>query len=110
MTITKVGGEEEEIHTKLYKVPLLTLENNSVHHVTAIGLPPISDNNVASVDVSQICKRLGLEERKLFRENGPIDILIGINHARMHTGETGKADNVVTRRSPLGWVVFGATS
>ncbi len=44
VTITKVGGEEEEIHTKLYKVPLLSLKNNSVHHVTAIGLSSISDN------------------------------------------------------------------
>ena len=43
-TITKVGGEEEEIHTKLYKVSLLSLENNSVHHITAIGIPSISDN------------------------------------------------------------------
>jgi hypothetical protein len=36
VTITKVGGEEEEIHTKLYKVPLLSLENNSVtlHYIT----------------------------------------------------------------------------
>ena len=101
MTITKVGGEKEEIHTKLYKVPLLSLENNSVHHVTAIGLQSISDN-VASVDVSQICKKLGLEEGKLFRENGSIDILIGINHARMHTDETREADNLVARRSPLG--------
>ena len=109
ITITKVGGEEEEIHTKLYKVSLLSLENNSVHHITAIGIPSISDN-VASVDVGKVGEKLGLEGRKLVRGNGPIDILIGINHAKMHTGETKEAENLVARRSPLGWVVFGATS
>jgi hypothetical protein len=109
VTITKVGGEEEEIHTKLYKVSLLSLENNGVHHITAIGIPSISDN-VASVDVGKVSEKLGLEGRKLVRGNGPIDILIGINHAKMHTGETKEAENPVARRSPLGWVVFGATS
>jgi hypothetical protein len=109
VTITKVGGEEEEIHTKLYKVSLLSLENNSVHHITAIGIPSISDN-VASVDVGKDSEKLCLEGRKLVRGNGPIDILIGINHAKMHTGETKEAENLVVRRSPLGWFVFGAIS
>jgi hypothetical protein len=109
VTITKVGGEEEEIHTKLYKVSLLSLENNSVHHITAIGIPSISDN-VASVDVGKVSEKLGLEGRKFVRGNGPIDILIGINDAKMHTSETKEAENPVARRSPLGWVVFGATS
>ena len=109
VTITKVGGEEEEIRTKLYKVSLLSLENNSVHHITAIGIPSISDN-VASVDVGKVSEKLGLEGRNLVRGNGPIDILIGINHAKMRTGETKEAENLVARRSPLGWVVFGATS
>ena len=40
----------------------------------------------------------------------PVDLLIGINHARMHTGETRQAGNLVARKSPLGWVVFGGTS
>ena len=29
---------------------------------------------------------------------------------RIHTGETKKAGNLVARHSPLGWVIFGATS
>ncbi|CAB4025983.1 hypothetical protein AWC38_SpisGene18824, partial [Paramuricea clavata] len=64
VTITKVGGEEEEIHTKLYKVSLLSLESNSVHHITAIGIPSISDN-VASVDVGKVSEKLGLEGKKI---------------------------------------------
>ena len=109
VTITKVGGEEEEICTKLYKVSLLSLDNNNVHHITAIGIPSISDS-VASVDVGQISEKLGLERSKIFLENGPIDVLIGIHHAKMHAGETREADNLVACRSPLGWVVFGAAN
>ena len=109
VTITKVGGKEEEIHTKLYKVPLLSLDNNSAHHITAIGIPSISDS-VASVNTVQISEKLSLERGRIFQENGPIDALIGINHAKMHAGETREAENLVARRSPLGWIVFGAAS
>jgi hypothetical protein len=66
--------------------------------------------NVCSLSIFYTSLQLGLEGRKLVRGNGPIDILIGINHAKMHTGETKEAENLVARRSPLGWVVFGATS
>ena len=38
------------------------------------------------------------------------DLLIGIDQARLHTGETREAGNLVARHSPLGWVIFGATS
>ena len=91
-TIAKVGGGEEEICTKLYKVPLLSLDDNNAHHITAIG------------------EKLGLERNKIFRKNGPIDVFIGFNHVKMHAGETREADNLVARRSPLGWVVFGAAN
>ena len=67
VTITKVGGEEEEIHTKLYKVSLLSLENNSLHHITAIGIPSISDN-VASVDVGKVVRNWVSKEESLFEE------------------------------------------
>ena len=103
VTITKVGGQEE-----LYTVPLLSLDN-SVHHITAIGIPSIS-HSVASVNVGQIGEKLGLERSKIFRENGPIDVLIGINHAKMHAGETREVENLIARRSPLGWVIFGAAN
>jgi len=49
------------------------------------------------------------EERKHLPWLGrAIDLLIGIYHARMHTGETRQARHVVARKSPLGWVIFGA--
>ena len=35
-------------------------------------------------------------------------MLFGIDQAKLHTGETREAGNVVARHSPLGWVLFGA--
>ena len=99
--------KEEEIRTKLYQVRLLSLENDTLHKVTAIGILCISEN-IAAANIGQAAKQLGLEERKLSRGSGSIDILIGIDHANMHTGETREAGNLVARHSPIGWGVFGA--
>jgi hypothetical protein len=45
------------------------------------------------------------------RGKGHVDLLIGIDHAHMHTGhETKQADHLVARRSPLGWIIFGSTT
>lgn len=51
---------------------------------------------------------IGLSETNIYREGGPIDLLIGIDYAYMHTGDTKRVDNIVVRHSPLGWVMFGA--
>ena len=39
---------------------------------------------------------------------GQVDVLIGIDHAYMHTGLTKHANHLVARKSPLGWVIFGS--
>jgi hypothetical protein len=36
--------------------------------------------------------------------------LVGIDHPKLHTGETRESGNLVARQSPLGWVVFGEMS
>jgi hypothetical protein len=76
ITITKVGGEEEKVKSKAYRVP-----------VTSFGLT--------------LCQ--------IHRGKGSIDLLIGIDHAFMHTGETRQTRCLVARNSSLGWVVFGST-
>ena len=42
MTIAKVGGEEEELVTKVYEVRICSLENRATHVIRAIGIPSIS--------------------------------------------------------------------
>lgn len=62
VTITKVGGEEEEIRTKLYKVRLLSLEDYTIHSITAVGIPCISDN-IEAVDIVSMPKSWDSKKR-----------------------------------------------
>ncbi|XP_068675312.1 uncharacterized protein [Montipora foliosa] len=109
ITITKVGGEEEEMTTKVFKVKVTSLDDQKTFTVQAIGIPCISDD-VIDIKTRDIAERLNLKKEDLYRGKGPVDLQIGIDHARMHTGETRQAGHLVARKSPLGWVVFGGTS
>ena len=61
------------------------------------------------VKTKDIAEVLSLRKENVYGGKGPVDLLIGIDHARMHTGETRQAGHLVARHSPLGWVMFGAT-
>ena len=106
-TITKVGGEKEEMITKVFNVQVTSLDNKKTFPVKAIGIPCIS-YDIVDIKTKDIIEGLCLKKENIYRGKGPIDLLIGIYHARMHTGETRQARHVVARKSPLGWVIFGA--
>ena len=109
IVITKVGGVEEELDTKLYKVPLYADSGKMIQTIQAVGTPQISEEP-AGVDMNHASRVLGIPTDKLHRKAGPIDLLIGINYPRFHVGETKVKDGLVARRSPLGWVIFGSNS
>ena len=100
ITITNVGGEEEEMITK-FNVQVTSLENKKTFPVKAIGIPCISDD-IVDIKTKDVIEGLDLKKENIYRGKGPIDLLIGIDHARMHTGETRQARHVVARKSPLG--------
>ena len=107
--MTTVGEKKEELKTKMYEVPIRSKENNSLFSVNAIGIPCISDE-VMEVEVEAIESYLGLAKNALSRGSGKLDVLIGIDHANMHTGKIKQVGNPVARHSPLGWLVFTAAS
>jgi hypothetical protein len=45
----------------------------------------------------------------LWKKDGPVDILVGIDKPMLHIGETRQQGDFVARHSPLGWVLFGTT-
>ncbi|CAB4032034.1 E3 ubiquitin- ligase UBR7, partial [Paramuricea clavata] len=100
ITIRKVGGEEEVLATKVYQVPITSLESGAKFTVKAVGIPHISDD-ISNINIDEMVKGIGIPEVKIYRECGPIDMLIGIDHAYMHTGDSKKVGNVVARHSPL---------
>ena len=107
--ITKVGGVEEELSTKLYKVPICAVDGKTVQAIQAVGIPQMSDE-VDEVDGTLLTSNFGLAESDIRRKAGPIDLLIGINYSRFHVGETKVKGSLVTRKSPIGWVIFGSNA
>ena len=107
VNITKVGGEEETLKTKKYTVTVSQVNDQKQYSVKAIGIPIISDG-IKSVNTSRLQEIFGLQAEKVRRGNGPVDLLIGIDYAFMHSGKTRQAGHLMARQSPLGWVFFGA--
>ena len=109
VTITKVGGEEETIKTKVYKVPVSSIDRTEIVSIKAIGIPCISED-VSPVRLKPIAELLGIKSERVRRGKVPVDILIGIDHAQMHIAETKQSGKLGARNTPLGWVVFGGSS
>ena len=108
ITIRKVGNAEEDLETEIYKIPVRSVKNHSQTYViTAIGLPSISDD-IKEVDVTDIAAKLKIDMQDIHRGSGSIDLLIGIDHSRLHGGETRETDQFTARKSPIGWVLFGS--
>ena len=108
ITITKVEGQEEELRTKTYQVRIRSLENHTRYTIQATGIPWITDE-ISKVRVDDIARKLDLNKKQLHRGFGTADLLIGIDQAKFHVGETKEAGDLVARHTPLGWVIFGAT-
>ena len=72
-----------------------------------MGIACISDD-VTEIKNDKIADSLRLTRSQIYRGKGSIDLLIGIDHAFMHIGETRQTGYLVARNTPLGWVVFGS--
>ena len=73
-----------------------------------MGIPCIS-SDITEIKLSQLAGIFGLGEEEILRRNGSTDLLVGIDHPKLHTDETREAAKLIAQQSPLGWVVFGAT-
>ena len=95
--------------TKLFRVRIRSLvSRNVIHTVTAVGIPCIS-SDITEIKLSHVAGIFGLGEEEICRRNSLVDLLVGIDHPKLHTGETREDINPIARQSPLGWVIFGAT-
>ena len=110
VTIANVGGKEETIHTKEYRLPVSSIDDRKKYSVKAIGIHSICDE-IPWVKTSQLPELLDLPITNFRRGKGKIDLLIGIDHPNIYaSGQTRQAGELVARQSPLGWVVFRAPS
>ena len=97
ITMAKVGGEENEMVTKMYRFHIRSLENLSIHTITAVGIPSIS-NDVSAIKLDDVAEAFGLRKEEIRRESGPVDVLLGIDHPKLLTGETRESGTLVARR------------
>ena len=104
VTITKVGGENETLRTKVYNVQLSSVDNRKRFIIKPIGMPSITEECAVlkTMDLPAKC-RLPIHTH-FYRGIGNIDLLIGIDHPKMHTGETRQFKHLLARQSPIGWV------
>ena len=74
--------------TKLFRGRIRSLvSRNVIHTVTAVGIPCIS-SDITEIKLSHVAGIFGLGEEEIRRGNGPVDLLVGIDHPKLHTGET----------------------
>ena len=67
IVITKVGGVEEELDTKFYKVPLYADSDKMIQTIQAVGIAQISEEP-AGVDMNHASRVLGIPVDKLHRK------------------------------------------
>ena len=76
--ITKVGGIKEELATKVYKVPVCTVDGKQAQTIQAVSSIPQISNAVKEVDTTSLTSMFGLEASEVRRKAGPIDLLSAI--------------------------------
>lgn len=64
ITITKIGGNKEEITTEIFRVGVRSLENKAYFSVTAVGIPFIS-SNISEVRINEVRNSWGWERKKI---------------------------------------------
>ncbi|KAJ8038421.1 hypothetical protein HOLleu_15845 [Holothuria leucospilota] len=101
VTITKLDGEQEQIQTKRFQLQIKSLETNMLYQIQAIGLPTINEE-IEEIPEGIDLQRLKLEHSDVKRGSGPLDLLIGLDLAQMHSGEMRQSGNLVARHSLLG--------
>ena len=104
VTVTKVGGEEETTKAKEYRVPVNSLDDRFKHSIKAIGIQNISDD-ITAVQNTQLADLLCVPNETIHPGKEQIDMLIGIDHAHIHTGETKQVGLLVARKTPPGWLL-----
>ncbi|XP_030832678.1 uncharacterized protein LOC105444283 [Strongylocentrotus purpuratus] len=107
ITMVKIGRDEEVLQTLKYRIPIREAGKSTMPiMIDAIGIHCIS-GDITAVDLGLLSKKFGLKEQELKRGTGAVDLLVGIDHARLHGGEVREVGHLAARRSPVGWVVFG---
>ena len=81
MSCWKVGGEESKLHRKIYDVKVHSFGSDDSFMIKAIGIDSINTIVNPEQDTDSLRKALDIVDAVHLRESGPIDLLIGVDHA-----------------------------
>ena len=73
--------------TKGYRVIVNALDDTQKYSVKAIGIPSIG-HDITAVYTSKLAGLLCVPKEKIHRGKEQIDVVIGIDHAHIPTGQT----------------------
>ena len=79
ITMAKFGGEENEMATKIYRFRIRSLENQSIHTITAVGIPSIS-NDVSVIKLDNVAEAFGLGKETLVKQKKLVVLLQDSHH------------------------------
>ena len=83
ISVVKMGGQKEEIHSFVYDLPLLN-ERREVVMFQVYGINRIS-TNVQQINLTEVIGLFqGLNAKEVKRPVGEIDVLIGFEYAGFH--------------------------
>ncbi|XP_066947040.1 uncharacterized protein [Macrobrachium rosenbergii] len=106
LTVTKVGNSTELFDSKVYNVPITdltgtewTIEACSINEITS---------DIAEFDTTLIAKLFGVEEWKICRPTGKVDLLIGVDHSSMIPQVVRTIDTLQLMQNNFGMCVRGS--
>ncbi|KAJ8039805.1 hypothetical protein HOLleu_13921 [Holothuria leucospilota] len=101
ITVTKVGREEVQLETKLYEVELRLPGGREVALIKAYGMVVIT-KDLKYQKIEHLARVLEIEENKVTRPVGKVDLLIGLDHADLHPQKVRAVDHLVLFEGPFG--------
>jgi hypothetical protein len=108
-TPVRVGSDEENLQTNVYKMRVYANDSSYSTIVSVVGIPKISDS-MNSIDIQGCAQVLGIDCKSIRRNAGPIDILLGVENPVFHDGPLTTVNGLSCRQTILGPVLFGDTS
>ena len=113
-TLVTTDGKRSQMNGHLYDLTLVDV-NNTAHHIQAIGIKNLS-SNYAGFKVIKIKPKLkhyksceGINDKKLARDSGQIDLLLGTDLASLHPVKVATVGQLVIMKSVwgTGWTLMG---
>ena len=104
--MTKVGGSEEVLTSKLYDIPLLNI-NGKKWYIRAYGIDKIS-SNISRMNVNNVISLFGgVMVNDITQPEGEVDLLIGYDYAGLHPVKQQAVDNLILLCSEFGKCIAG---